>query len=391
MKNNRVLLPLSVSLCLLASGQIAGQSGAGAASRTGYYRMKLVRILDEQGFGQPVEVARLLVPADWRAQGGVQWDSSQTRCPANIIKLQFRAMAPDGVAGIQLLPGYMWRATDDPMQQQILRQQAAARTGCDVGPVTGAVGFLKGSVVPHFRPSARIVASEGLPAVTQAKQVLLAQSYDSLLRAGYVRSYRADAGSVKLSYAENGRAIEDWLSATVISIATPMANSAALMQGQVNMSAANFTMASEGVLSTRAPAGQFDKKLFATIVASTRPNPQYQVAVAQFLTNMNNIARQGATDRARIWRDAGEAISSTITQSYQRQQAVQDRAAQQFSDTIRGVEKYVNPATGANVELAGGYANAWMNNRGEYLLSDSPGFDPGVTLKENWTELKKAR
>src|SRR5581483_4422669 len=115
-----------------------------------------------------------------------------------------------------------------------------------------------------------------------------------------------------------------------------------------------------------------------TIVAPIRPNPQYQAAISQFLANMSNIAQQGALDRARIWHEAGMQISATISQSYQNQQAVQNRAAQQFSQAIRGVETYVNPATGARVELTGGYDNAWVNARGEYLLSDSPGFDPAA-------------
>ena len=184
--------------------------------------------------------------------------------------------------------------------------------------------------------------------------------------------------------------MEEWLSTTILSIAMASANTAALMQGQMNMSAATFSLISEAVFSARAPQGKFDKKLVATIIASTGPNPQYEAAISQFLTNTNNIAQRGAMDRARIWHEAGEQISATITQTYQRQQAVQDRAAQQFSQAIRGVETYVNPTTGSHVELTSGYDNAWVNARGEYLLSDSPGFNPAVALQENWTQLNKA-
>jgi hypothetical protein len=31
-----------------------------------------------------------------------------------------------------------------------------------------------------------------------------------------------------------------------------------------------------------------------------------------------------------------------------------------------------------------------VNNRGEYLLSDTPGFNPAIVFQENWTELKRA-
>lgn len=356
-----------------------------------YYRLKQIKIMDTQGFGQPVEVARLLIPADWRAEGGVTWDGTQMRCPMNIIKIQFRATAPDGVTGIEFSPGHMWQSASDSSMLQILRQQAAAGAGCDVGPPSGAVDFLRQLVVPRLRPSARVTGSEPLPAVTQAKQTLLAQTYGPMVQAGYVRSYRADAASVRVTYTQNGQSTEESMSTTVISVAMASANTAALMQGQVNMSAATYTMVSEGVFSTRFPAGKFDNKLAATIVASIRPNPQYQAAVSQFLANMGGIAQRGAIDRARIWQEAGRQISATISQTYQHQQAVQDRAAQQFSQTIRGVETYVNPSTGANVELTGGYDNAWVNHRGEYLLSDRPGFNAAVALQENWTQLKKAR
>src|SRR5882724_2684489 len=141
-----------------------------------YYRLKEVKIMDTQGFGQPVEVARLLVPADWRAEGGVNWDQTQLRCPMNIIKIQFRAVAPDGVTGIELSPGYMWQSASDPNTLQIMRQQAASRTGCDVGAPSGSVDFLRQMVIPRLRPGARVTGGEPLPALSQAKQTMLAQA-----------------------------------------------------------------------------------------------------------------------------------------------------------------------------------------------------------------------
>ena len=94
--------------------------------------------------------------------------------------------------------------------------------------------------------------------------------------------------------------------------------------------------------------------------------------------------------RAQIWREAGQQMSATMSQSYQNQQAVQDRSAAQFSQTIRGVETFVNPSSGERVELSGGYDNAWVNRRGEYLLSDSPGFNAPIALQEDWTQLRRA-
>jgi hypothetical protein len=147
----------------------------------------------------------------------------------------------------------------------------------------------------------------------------------------------------------------------------------------------------ENVIAIRAPQGQFDPELAATIVASIRPNPAYQAAITNFQQSMSNIALRGAMDRARIWREANAQIQSTLQQSYRNQQAAQDRAASQFSQAIRGVETYHNPSTGERVELTGGYSNAWGNASGEYILSNVPGFEPGQVVGGNWTKLNPAR
>src|SRR5262249_17317371 len=151
---------------------------------------------------------------------------------------------------------YTWQSASVPMMQQVLRQQAANGTGCDVGPPSGSIDFLRQSVVPRLRPGARFLGAEPLPAVSQAKQTLLAQTYGPMVQAGYVRSFRADAGSVHIVYSRGSQNVEEWLSTTVLSVAMASANTAALMQGQVNMSAATYSMVSEPVFSAHAPEGK---------------------------------------------------------------------------------------------------------------------------------------
>lgn len=362
---------------------------APVAANGQYYRMKPVQILDQQGFGQPVEVARLLIPADWRTEGGVEWDGQELGCPFNIIKIRFRATSPDGLSALEITPGRMWVAASDPMMQQIMQQQAAQRQGCAVGPVTTAAEYMKHATL-GMRQGGRVVLAQTLAEVAQAKQNQLARTYAPLMQSGAIRGFRADAASVRVAYSAGGQPVEEWLTSSLLTIASASANTTALMQGQMNMSAATFSMILDPVFAVRAPAGKFDSKLAATIFASIRPNPQYEAAVGQFLANMGNIQIRGAAERSRIWTEAGRQISATISQSYQAQQAVQDRVAAQFSQTIRGVETYVDPS-GQRIELTGGYDNAWVNNRGEYLLSNAPGFNPAVALRENWTQLKKVR
>jgi hypothetical protein len=375
-------------------GEVARPKPAAAVSSApapgqGYYRLKLVKVIDNEGFGPNIEVARLLIPSDWKSEGGVHWTSAPG-CPSNIVKLEFKATSPDGLSGIEFAPSYAWQYVDDPSLLKIAEQQAAAKTQCQVGPVMGPIEYLRTRVIPHMRPGARVIESEMLPGMSKVGTERLSETYAPMVKQGLTRSYKAEAGSVHLAVIRNGQNTDEWMQTTVQTIVSPTMNSAALSRGQMIKSQSYFSLFSIGVFTQWAPAGKFDKKLAATIIASTRPNPQYGEALGQFLLNMNAIAQKGVMDRQKIWHDAQQQISATLTQSYQRNQAIQDRAAEQFSQTIRGVETYVNPSTGAKVELTQGYENAWVNNRGEYVLTEG-GFNPAIAWREDWTQLKKGQ
>ncbi|MBK7715247.1 MAG: hypothetical protein IPI38_07470 [Gemmatimonadetes bacterium] len=389
-----VLLGLAASL--MEPGAVAAQQqrprpAAGAALGSGVMRMRLVKIMDTQGWGQPVEVARLLIPSDWKDEGGIQWAQNMARCPQNIIQARWRARSPDGGSGIEVLPQYGWVWSDDPMQQQMMQQSAANNMACDAYPVMSPADFLAQMVVPRTRQQARVIAAEPLPAVSRAEQEGLNRTYGPIVQQGYLRGVRAEAGRVRVQHTLNGQPVEEWITATIATIAAPSANSAALMNGGTAMTATNYQLMAYNVVGAWAPGGQLDRqaKLFATMFASTRPNPQYQAAVAQFLGTVGRIQQQAAMDRQRIWREAQQSISSSIQQTYAQNQAVQDRLAEQFGQTIRGVETYIDPRSNERVELVGGYTSAWSNGKGEYILSDTPGFNAATALQEDWREMHR--
>lgn len=356
-------------------------------------RLRLVRIMDTQGFGAPVEVARLLVPSDWQVDGGVTWAQGMTRCPQNIVQARWRARSKDGLTGFEILPQYSWVWSDDQLSQQIMQQSAANNMACDANPLATPSDFLSRMVLPRVRPGARVVAAEPMQSLAQAEQQKLAGTYGPIVQQGYLRGFRAEAGRVRAQYQLGNQPVEEWMSATIATIAAPTANSAALMNGGVAMTASTFQVMAYNVIGTWAPRGQLDQhaKLFGTMLASLRGNPQYTAAVGAWLRNMANIQREGAMDRQKIWREAQGYISNSIQQTYRENQVVQDRMAEQFGQTIRGVEIYIDPRSNEKVELVGGYVGAWSNGKGEYILSDSPNFNPATELHEDWREMKKPR
>jgi hypothetical protein len=366
-------------------------SSPGPSSGQGFYKMKMVKFLDNQGFGPNVEVSRFLIPADWRTEGEVHWVGGHLGCPYNIIQNVFKATSPDGLSGIEVGPGYAWASSSDPGYMKTIQQIAAQGQGCDPGPVLGPAEFLQSRILPKYRPGARILGAEPLPALSQARTAALLQTYGPLVKQGTMRAAKVDVGRVHISYTKNGQSVEEWVSTTIDALVNPTPNTAALMQGQMRYTESVYALTSEGFMGIYAPAGKFDKKLAATIVASIRGNPAYSEAVGQFLLNMGKVALKGAMDRQKIWHEAQQQISATINESYRKQQAVQDKMAEQFDQVIRGVETYVNPSTGQPIELTGGYNRAFTNALGEYILSDSASFNPNQVLNGNWTELKKGK
>ena len=356
-------------------------------------RMRLVKIMDTQGWGQPVEVARLLVPSNWQAEGGVQWAQNMMRCPQNIIQVRWRVRSPDGLTGFEILPQYSWVWSDDQLGQQTMHSSAASNMACDANPLMNPADFLSQMVLPRIRQGARVVAAEPLRGLAQAEQQKIDATYGPMVQQGLFRGVRAEAGRVRAQYQLGNQPVEEWMSATIATIAAPSASTAALMNGGVAMTASNFQVMAYNLIGTWAPRGQLDQnaKLFATMLASMRPNPQYAAAVGAWLRNIGKIQQQGAMDRQRIWREAQDYISNSINQTYQENQVVQDRMAEQFGQTIRGVETYIDPRSNEKVELVGGYTSAWSNGKGEYILSDSPNFNPATELQEDWREMARPR
>ena len=390
-----LLLPLALAVAALPSSVGAQQPRPATprAAAGGVMRMRQVRILDEQGWGQPVEVARLLIPSDWQVEGGVTWAQGMSRCPQNIVQLRWQAHARDGLTGFEILPQYSWVWSDDQLSQQTMYQSAANNMACDANPLVSPADFLARMVLPRVRQGSRVVGAEPMQGLAQAEQQKMMGTYGPMVQQGLLRGVRAEAGRVRAQYQVGNQPVEEWISATIATIAAPTANSAALMNGGVAMTASSFQVTAYNVVGTWAPREQLDQnaKLFATILTSLRGNPQYAAAVGAWLRNIANIQRQGAMDRQKIWREAQDYISNSIQQTYRENQVVQDRMAEQFGQTIRGVETYVDPRSNERVELVGGYVGAWSNGKGEYILSDSPNFNPATELHEDWREMKKPR
>lgn len=377
-----------------AASQKPSAGAPPATARGNYYRMKQVKLMDQHGFERPLPAMSLLLPTDWQFQGEVRY--GQGAC--TLVQSTFEATSPDGRMAIEMFPTTNWQWSDDPgMRQGMLassRQMAQfGQKACEIMPPMPAGEFLKRYVVPKVRPNAKLIAVEPIPDpdVNQQVQDQARQAEAMAARAGLRSRVRGDVAWAHLQYSVNGQAVEEWVTAVTVANGTlgPSYNMATGQMGQTYF----YNCSAGPMFGLRAAQGQLQSsyKFFKLVLSTLRVDPDWQARVNQVSLNIQAAQIKGARDRSAIITKSNQEISKIITEGYEARQKTMDRTAAQYSQAIRGVETYRNPTTGETIELSNQYGHAWVNNRGEYLLSDQAGFDPNVALKEEWKPLQHVK
>jgi hypothetical protein len=135
------------------------------------------------------------------------------------------------------------------------------------------------------------------------------------------------------------------------------------------------------------PDGQLDFAFYEALRASFRGDPAWIKVISDHINKVISIDINGASERQRIWQNTAAQVNQIITQGWQGRQQSGDRSALEFSQTIRGVQTYIEPG-GKRIELPGGQASAWKLDDGSYLLSTQSAFDPRRDLGLNAQKLE---
>jgi hypothetical protein len=335
-----------------AAAPAARQAAHATRSGTAPTAFRTVEVVDRTGFGQPMIAARASVPADWRVEGGVNWDDS-TNCAMNRMKFQWRAVAPDGVEALELMPGFGWQ----------MPSAAIPMNPCPVAGIASARQFLD-SVAQAMRPGARMIGYRD-------RQDLTAEA-----RRSDRNGYRTEVGEMTLSYAIGGQPVEEQLMAVV------------------SLSGAGGTA---GYVSAyRAPAGRLDRARADRIRGSFKGNPEYVQAIGRrgmdavnrfaaqqsaaisswHNARMAEINAKGAADRAAI-RARGNAETNAIyARTAASTAATNDRIHESNVRSIREETTWTNPA-GQTVQgsIHGGSRVLEMSD-GSFTRTDDPYYNP---------------
>lgn len=370
---------------LLSSAAVAAAQPADAPAGTDHLRLRLVKIMDQQAFGRPIEAASILLPADWNVEAGVTW-TQDLGCPRNSIQLSLKAQSPDGRLGFEVLPNYFWTWSDDPQIRQAALQAMANSgiKGCDYLPPYDAADYLQQVLLPRWRAGSTLV---GVGRVAELAQALQLEFNAQAPAAAGPAQNAFDVALAALETQSPRGTDEEWVLASLMRTTTWLPALSSLYTG-LNQMAGNHASFTLHQFVARAPKGELEKHegLFDVIYRSFRLHPVWEAAVVRHLMIMDQIERKGVRDRARIMRESQQEISAMVEQGHLARQNIRDRSAERRIQALRGLESYTDPATESRVELSSGFQGAWTNGLGDYVLSTSPSFNP-AGLEGTWHAL----
>lgn len=315
-----------------------------------------------------MEAFHLLIPKGWEADGGVTWVAN----PALPAQFHFRFYHPGGSEEFDLFPtqAYFW--TDNRFFLST-NPPGSLRFGTLVAaPIDLHTAFSK-VIIPNFRGGVG-----GLRIVERKAVAELAALAKGAPAPGVAAA--ADGGKIRIEYQENGKWLEEEMYAAVSQFVIPLPGYF------INYWYIDY------IFSFKAEKGKLDSqsKIFQTMIYSLKVNPPYFAKVANVKEQLAQMAIQGIHAVGRMGSmiaRAGSEMRADQQQAWEQRQQAQDRIAQNFSDYIRGVERFNDPLSGKEVELPAGYGHAWANNLGEYLVTDSPGYNPNVGSNLHWEPL----
>jgi hypothetical protein len=311
-----------------------------------------------------IECVSMLIPAGWTTEGGVQWFPDY----AILANLLMRITDPQSGAMIEFLPIQHFTHIANP-----------------VVPMQPGQNYMGMIVWEPITDIPRFVQTFYMPQVLQHLQHARQLSQENLdkVAATYAQAYglqHVKCGRVRYEFDHAGQTWQEDVYVTITYTPWEMGT----------------LWSVPSAYSFRAPKGKLDAMTpqMAATVNSMRLNLDW-FAGYQYVQKLFNDRMAGSIRDARAISDTitrnSEEIRRMYSDSYRRQSESQDRISASFSEYVRGVETYKNPFEDRPVQLPSGYNDAWVNARGEYILSNSAGFDPNVGDTTEWRRMPTAR
>lgn len=318
---------------------------------------------------------RLLIPAGWQFQGGINWLIHR---PASPIQTAFQIVNPAGPQVYAALPEQYFQWMNNPGMPSPPR--GTLYFGYEIQPPHSALDAIYTFLLPRFRqvPGLEVVKVEAAP--DWVARVVDNEPIPQNAQ------FSREGIRLRVRYQVEGHPLLEEILAIVeyLRMVTPMGWSRAeTVFWSINR-----------VAAWRSTPEHLDESLalFNAINTSIELTPQWQATVRQISQQMAQGKIREINQIGAMARQIGQQmsqVSDMIREGYESRQRSLDRSSKQFSEYIRGVDGYYDPNSGRNVELPGGFRQAWCNSLGEYILSDDPSYNPNIGSNVNWSEMRR--
>jgi hypothetical protein len=349
---------------------------SGETTTTSYLKYKTAEFVDTQGIG--TAAFSLLIPSDWDFQGNINWALDNPAMPATA---SIATWNPNGTEEFDIYPNQAYFWTDNPLVQQT-NPLGSTYFGAVVKSPIGPIEALKSIILPMYRSDVtylQIVSEKNLP------------DLDKLFNTGTDPntglSSSAESGKIRVEYTLNGVQMEEELYCVIQSLKIPTQS----IYGTVT----NNNWYLSNLASFRAEKGKLDQesKMFQTIAFSAKIDKNWLNKYNQLVVYLiqNQIKQiQSLGQLSQILSQTSDQISDENLKDWEQRQGVNDGLVQDFCNQILEIQPYNDPITGTTVDLPAGYTSVWTNSLGEYILGDSPSFNPNIGSNLNWQPMTTA-
>jgi hypothetical protein len=311
------------------------------------------QVIDKEGTG--LIASTYLLPSDWTVQDRLYWEYGDATLP---VRFKAALQSSDATMGIQIFPD--------------------VRAVWSSGP----------SGVSGYRPPADIISGmkDLIMAERKGKNISYVNQKVLFNQSQNTNQGRQNTqgGVIQVQYEENGHTIveEFYAKLDIAEMSTPS------MMGNMT----SVIWAASGMYACKAVTGKLDdcRKIAQTVASSARiTKPFYNrlAQVIQLLSDQVYARIYQAGQISKIISQTNDQMIANIDASYRQSQQASDRTNQQFSDYIRGVDRYGDGSS--EIQLPSGYDNAWINDRGEYILTNTADWNPGTDFNGNWKQLER--
>lgn len=348
-----------------------------------YVILKRFRVVDNQGFSQPLEVSSFLLPASWTVNSEVNWNAT-SKCLPDMLQASVQAASPDKEYELFVYPATQFDWSDDPIYLDAM-QKGFVMHSCTIAQPQDAAGFISTILAPYLQATVR---SAGIIADLQQQMDAGADQMTQNARQGGNSAYNhrgsAAEGVLQFQDGKEGLAFCTVMQ-TLVSVPGAQGGMSTTTQCYVSMRVViKYETGNEPVA----------RKIMSTFFSSARINPQWASGVQSYFAAVTKNAQDQGWKQIQISHQAQQEIGDNIIRSWESRNNSSGSSSTDtndgFGQYLRGVDSWTDDG-GNKVELTSGYSNAWSRGDGSYMLSNNPAFDPNTISGEtqSWSRLKQ--